>query len=131
MKIFIGQTVGGEDREKLKKEYELVEEVLRNKGHEPVCIIDYPPKIALKDRRERLKYAFTKIDECESYLAIIRREEKSEGLLMELGHILGSDKKIILAINSKVDNTYLREIADKVIEFSEGSLIYKLRETDF
>ena len=75
-----------------------------------------------------LKSAFKSIDKCDAYLAIIKNENKSEGLLIEIGYCLANKKKIILLINKSVKNTYLRNIANKVIEFNDrNDMISKLK----
>ncbi len=130
MKIFIGQAVTGEDREKLKMECSEIIKVLKEMGHEPLLIIDYPEEVRCLPQRERLaNHCFKNIDECDAFLVIMRNGKKSEGMLMEIGHILDTDKKIILAINKNIRNTYLREIADQTIEFEDfEDLKNKLKE---
>lgn len=129
MKIFISQKVSGMDREKLKEETKKISNVLEEKGHEVIDVIDYPPEFVNLPVGDRLsKYCFKKMDECNLILAIIREDNKSEGMLMEIGHILDTDKKIILAIKKDIKNTYLRSIAKKVIEFNDiNDLIIKLK----
>ncbi len=130
MKIFITQKVSGLDREKLKQETKKIAETLKEIGHELIYIIDYPKEFVDLPVGERLvKYAFKQMDECDVILAIIRSEDKSEGMLMEIGHIMNTDKKIILAIKPEVQNTYLRVMAEEVVEFNDfEDLLNKLKE---
>lgn len=126
MKIFISQRVSGMDREKLKEETKRIKGVLEAKGHEIVSVIDYPPEFVNYSVKRRLsEYAFKRMDESDIILAIIRGEERSEGMLMEIGHILNTDKKIILLIKKEVRNTYLRDMAEKVIEFEDADDLIK------
>lgn len=118
MKIFIGQAVTGEDRERLKEECIKITGILKEKGHESICIIDYPEDVQKLPKKEKfVNYCFNNADKCDVFLAIIRNDKKSEGMLMELGHILDKNKKIILLIKENITNTYLREIADDVLEY--------------
>ena len=132
-KVFIGQAVTGQDREKLKMECYKIGEILKSKGYEPLLVIDYPQEVQKLPRRERLgKYCFNSIDDCEIYLIILRNEQKSEGLLMEIGHILDKPTKIVLLVQKDVKNTYLREIADSFIEYENTEdMLDKLEEMEF
>ena len=118
MKIFISQKVSGMDRDSLKEETKKITETLGNNGHKVTSVIDYPKEFANSSVGERLRnYAFKRMDEADTILAIIRGDDRSEGMLMEIGHILDSDKKIILAIQKEIKNTYLRQIANQTLEF--------------
>ncbi len=68
-------------------------------------------------KKQIFEHAFKKIDEADVVVMILMSEEKSEGMLIELGYSLGENKKIILAVRSTIKNTHLRELADKFLEF--------------
>ena len=130
MKIFIGQAVTGEDIKKLKEENKEIIKILNENNYECYCTF-------LENKKwendfsagEKLKYAFKKIDENDIFLAIVRSEKRSEGMLMEIGYALSKNKKLILAINKNVQDTYLRELTDNVIEFENiEELNEKLKE---
>ena len=128
MKIFIGQAVTGEDKDKLKDECKILVNILGKLGHEVYCTI-LDDELQKNDYEFILNHAFKIINEGECVLAIVRSEKKSEGLLMELGYCLAKNKKIILAINKQVKDTFLREIADEIIEFKNiEDLLNKLKK---
>jgi hypothetical protein len=132
-KIFISQRVSGMDREKLKEETEKIAGVLEKKGYGVDYVIDYPIQFTNASIKDRLaNYAFKRMDKSNLILAIIRGKDKSEGMLMEIGHILDKkDKEIVLAIDRKVNNTYMRTIADKTIEYNTfEDLLTKLNGMD-
>ena len=131
MKIFIGQAVTGEDINKLKEESKKIITLLEEAGNGCHCTFlegDEWEKNLLPG--DKLKHAFKIIDENDSFLAIVRSEKRSEGMLMEIGYAISRNKKLIVAVNKNVrDKTYLDELADVVIEF-EGidELCNKLKE---
>ena len=130
MKIFIGQAVTGEDIEKLKEECSKIENVLRELGHEAYCTINPKDNIDANSPKDWLIHAFSKIDENDVFLGIVRSEKKSEGMLIEIGYVLSKKKKLIIAVNKNVkDKTYLDELADVVIEFENiDDLCNRLKE---
>lgn len=128
MKIFIGQRVSNEYGKKLIDESMQVIDTLKKVGHDAYCTLCEDGNFQ-DTPRDWLYYAFSKIDKSNTFLAIVRSEQKSEGLLMEIGYVLSKKKKFILAINEKVKDTYLREMADEVIEWKNfEDLIKKLNK---
>jgi len=129
MKIFIGQRVTGEDIGKLKEEVKGIYEILEKLNHKHYCTFMEGEAFEEGSAAEKMRKAFDKLNDYDTFLAIVRSEEKSEGLLMEVGHVISSGKKLILAINKDVKNTYLRDLADEVIEFeSPEDLLVKLED---
>ena len=118
MKIFIGQRVTGEDIENLKEETEQIANALEKKGHEPYSTME-EDESQFENAGDWVKHAFKQLDEHDAFLAVVRSEDKSEGLLMEVGYALSKGLKFILAIQEDVKNTYLRDMADRVIEFKD------------
>lgn len=120
MKIFIGQAVTGEDIENLKDECSKVQDALSKAGHESYCTILEGNEFENEDAKMKLEHAFEEIDKSDAFLAIIRGEKRSEGMLMEIGYTLSKKKKLIVAIKKEVrDKTYVDELADQVIEFED------------
>jgi len=117
MKFFIAYKVTGENVEELEKTIKTICSAIKEKGHEYYCTIE-EESFEEKSRKDMMDHAFHKINDADALFVFINSEGKSEGMLMEIGYALGNNKKIILAINKKVQKTYLREIADKVIEFN-------------
>jgi len=129
MKIFIGQRVTGENITNLKNESMKLVEVLKSNGHKPYCTFLESNGFDNKSNKEKMDIAFKKIKDSDLFFAIVRNENRSEGLLMEIGYSIAKKKIIYLAINEDVQNTYLREIAKKVIEYKNfEDLLNKIKE---
>ena len=111
MKIFVGQAVTGEDIEQLKEEMKSIYSALEQAGHEHYCTFMEGEEFKKMINGDKLRHAFNIIDKHDTFLAIVRSEKRSEGMLMEIGYSLANNKKIILAVNKEVKDTYLREIA--------------------
>ena len=128
MRIFIGQGVTGENIEKIKKELVRVYSTLEESGH--TCydtLRDGTEELSRQPKRKRLEYAFREIDDSDAFLAIVRSERKSEGMLIEFGYALSQGKKMILAVKRNM-NTSLRELADNIIEYENSNdLVKKLK----
>ena len=117
MKIFIGQAVRGEDKVRLKEDSLKIVEELRKLGHESYCTFLESNEFGNLLSKDKLKHAFGVMDKCDSFLAIVRSDKKSEGLLIEVGYALCRGLKIISLINKEVGRTTLREVSEQVIEF--------------
>lgn len=130
MKIFIGQAVTGQDIENLRQECSKIQSVLSKSGNESYCTINPKDSIAPNGPKDWMMHAFEEIDKSDTFLAIVRSEKRSEGLLIEVGYVLSKQKKLIVAIKKEVrDKTYLDELADIVIEFNDiDDLCKKLEE---
>ena len=128
MKIFIGQAVTGQDMNSLRKEIEGIYSALIFAGHKPYSTLNEKDD-KFNKKGKWLFHAFQIIDKNDAFLAIVRSEHRSEGLLIEIGYTLSKNKKFILAINKDVKNTYLRDVADKVIEYKDfDDLIKQLKK---
>ena len=129
MKIFIGQPVTGEDINQLREESDKICSLLESKNKETYCVIFDGSEKEANSNENKMKYAFSKLDGCDTFLVILRNERKSEGMLMEFGYAIAKKMKIIVAIKNGVKNTYLPEIADEVIKFENiDDLLNKLKE---
>ena len=120
MKFFIAQRVTGEDKDELTEESKRIASILEASKHEVYCTMFVDIKEFEKQtKKAMMEHAFKEIGNSDALLVIVRTEEKSEGMLMEVGYALGKKKKIVLLIKNEVKNTYLRELADKVLEFKD------------
>ena len=123
MKIQLAYRFTGENEEELIKQLKKIKVVLENNNHSTyIPILD--PKRS-KEKKDLFLNTLKRLDSAEAILALIKSEEKSEGMLMEIGYAWGRDKKLILAINKDVKNTHLREFADTIIEFSDINELYE------
>ena len=129
-KIFIGQAVTGHDINTLKAEMEKIYSILKQRGYSVYSTLEEEGKDIFKKAGDWVIHAFKCIDDNDVFLAIVRTEYKSEGLLIEIGYALSKKKKIILAINKNIKNTYIRDFTDHVIEFDDfKDLINRLSKT--
>jgi len=126
MKIQMAYRYTGEDSVKLVEDLKKIVEMLEIKGHEvyvPVLDLDRP-----SDKKDLFLNTLKRLDGCDAILGLIKSEEKSEGMLMEIGYAWGRDKKLFIAISEDVKNTHMKEFADKVINFSDmDDLFFKLK----
>ncbi|VVB79047.1 Uncharacterised protein [uncultured archaeon] len=116
-KVFIGQAVTGQDIESLKKEMERVYSALSQAGYKPYSTLEEEGRNKFQKAGDWIRHAFETIDKHDIFLAIVRTEHRSEGMLMEIGYVLSKKKKLVLAINKNVKNSYLADVADEVIEW--------------
>jgi len=129
MKIFIGQKVRGEDITLLKEKSLKIENQLKDLGHEVHCTVTEDTGFSNMDSGEKIKHAFEIMDNCDTFLAIVRSNDKSEGLLIEAGYAFSKGMKIIVLIGEDVGRTTLRELADKVIVYkNEEDMLNKIKE---
>jgi len=129
MKIFIGQAVSGENIENLKKECSMIQSALEGFGNETYCTINPKDNVNERTAKEWMAHAFEEIDKHDAFLAIIRSEKKSEGMLIEIGYVLAKNKKLIVAIKKDVrDKTYVDDMAHEVIEFNDVEELCKKLE---
>ena len=118
MKIFIGQRVADEYGERLIKESRELVNILEGLGHKAYCTLCENESLELTPK-EWLEHAFKEIDKSDIFLAIIRSENKSEGMLMEVGYVLAKKKKFIVAIKIGVKDTYVPDFASQVLKFKD------------
>ncbi|MFH1290434.1 MAG: nucleoside 2-deoxyribosyltransferase [Nanoarchaeota archaeon] len=125
MKIQLADRCTGEDPEKLLESLKKIVEILEQGGHEVYCPVLDPDRP--KEKRALFLNTMKKLEEHDAILALIKSNEKSEGMLMEIGYAMGKDKKVIAAIQEGVQ-THLSVLADEVIEFRDIDDLYgKLR----
>ena len=128
MKIALSYKFTGEDYSELKKFLDNVCSSLKAAGHEPWGA--YTKKEEFDKNKTSLKEimltALGFIDKSDCHLVIINSQEKSEGMLIEIGYALAKKKKIFLLIKRGVKTTFVREIADKILEFDNLKELKKL-----
>ncbi|MBS3091623.1 hypothetical protein J4217_04220 [Candidatus Pacearchaeota archaeon] len=121
MMIFIAERVSNKDFIQLERDVRRIVSALEKAGHKSKCtFIDYadnPKKFDGWNEKDYLDHALKFLDGSDAILLFVNSENRSEGLLMEAGYSIAKKKRIILAINSRVRNTYLNQIAEKTIRF--------------
>jgi nucleoside 2-deoxyribosyltransferase len=121
MKIALSYKFTGENYDELKEFLDKVCSSLKKAGHEPRRT--YTKKQEFNKNKTPLKEimitALDFIDNSDCHLVIINSQEKSEGMLIELGYSYAKRKRIILAIKKGIKTTWIRELIKEVIEFSD------------
>lgn len=126
MKIFLSYRFTGEDLKILKETIQSICNSLEKAGHSHFCSFwkgDFfnENKYTCK---QILHHALKELENSDIYLAFIKSEDKSEGMLIEAGYALAKGKKFYLAIKKGVYTTFMKEIADKIIEFENLEELY-------
>ena len=76
--------------------------------------------------------AFKKINGTDILFTYITSENKSEGMILEVGYALAKNIPLVVAIKDDVKNTYLPVMANLVIQYNDlNDLLEKISETDF
>ncbi|OGJ20177.1 hypothetical protein A3K73_02190 [Candidatus Pacearchaeota archaeon RBG_13_36_9] len=129
MKIQLAYKFTGENKEELQEILQKVIELLRDKGHEtyaPIFDFSYEGKT----KEEIYTGTLDKLDESDAMFVLIRGEEKSEGMLVELGYAIAKKKKIILAIKKGIESR-TRYYAQIIIEFRDiPDMLNKLKKLE-
>ena len=119
MNIFLSYRFTGEDPKELDITLGKIISILRKSGNTVYCSIEDEAWFQEKkhSNREIMERAFIKLDESDTILAFIKLDEKSEGMLVEIGYAIAKKKRFALAIKKGVKTTSIAEMADPKIEF--------------
>ncbi len=120
MKIFLSYRFTGEDPAELKESLGKILATLRvGNKHEVYCSFEDELWFREKNRtnKEIMEHAFQKLDNSDLLLAYIKSDEKSEGMLVEIGYVVGKGKPFALALKRGVKTTSIQQMANPLIEF--------------
>ncbi len=119
MNIFISYKFTGEDPKELEQTFGIMCAELRKHGSTVYCSIEDEAWYQEQKRtnKEIMDRAFERIDTCDLFLAVVRSDEKSEGMLVEIGYAIAKKKKFLLALKNGVQTTSIHQMADGVIEY--------------
>jgi len=77
---------------------------------------------------EIMHHAFSKIEEMGSLFVLIDSEQKSEGMIMEIGYCIAKDIPITVSVRDGVTGTYLPDMTGNVIRYTDvNDLVQKIR----
>jgi hypothetical protein len=130
MRIFLSYKYTGENPDELKPLITNITKILEKSGYEVFCSFfkgDFFKKNSFTSE-QILNYAFNELDKAQVYLAVIKSNEKSEGMFLEAGYALANKKTIVVAIKKGVETSFLKDVAYKVIEFDDLADLYKQLE---
>ncbi len=127
MKCFVSFKFSGENIEELERTLKHICNLIDIKGHKTYCSFWDKDIFAKKNysHKQILSHALKELDNSDCIVIFIKSEDKSEGMLLETGYALAKKKKIILIIKRGIKTSYIRELADIVIEFDN---LKELRE---
>lgn len=112
MKVFIAYRATGEDQQTLLDSLRVISDAVHAAGHEPYCThlqqADTPDI-------DKIKTAFTKIDESAALLVFVHGNEVSEGMSLEIGYAYG--KKPIHVFARRGAHLVSFELADSITEW--------------
>ena len=131
MRIFLSYRFTGEDPEELKEIIHNICKALEKSGNEIFCSFwkdDFFNENKFS-HKQILDYAYNELDKSDCLLAFVKSEEKSEGMLLEIGYALAKKKKFILTIKKDVKTVFLREMANQIIEFDDLEDLYEKLST--
>ena len=78
--------------------------------------------------QQLLDYCLKELDNSDLVFAFIKSPEKSEGMLLELGYAYAKGKKIILAKKNDIYTTFIQEISNQTLTFTDLEDLYKKLE---
>jgi nucleoside 2-deoxyribosyltransferase len=73
-----------------------------------------------KTAGEIMAHAFSVIDSSEFLFVILASEEKSEGMILEVGYCIAKGIPVIIAVKEGVKNTYLPEMGKKTFVWRDN-----------
>lgn len=135
MKCFLAYKVTGENEKDLIEILSCIREELLKQGIENYSTFldtkESSNKDAL-DASEFMKIAFEEIDSSDFMIAILTSNQKSEGLLMEIGYCIAKGIPFLLLKKIEVTETYLDKLTKFCIEWENISILIKsINEYDF
>jgi len=121
MRYYIAYKFADNDKDLLKKNLETISDIIEK--------TDASTFIFCRDMQRRwtiemtineiIHQAFDEVKKSDAIIALIESEEKSEGMLLEIGYAKAVGKKLIVVIKKWVNLRFVRALADEVIEFEK------------
>lgn len=117
--IYLCYRFTGEDINELMETLGKILSSLRSVGHTVYCSIEDEKwfKENHKTNKEILNHALERLDKSDVILAFVRSDQKSEGMLLEIGYMIAKGKSFALALKREIKTTFLAELANPLIEF--------------
>ena len=126
-KIFITYKFTGETRNELENTVGDLTRFLKSKGHSVYCTF-LDSNIQVQSKDVLFNYAFKEIDNAEIVMIYLKSEEKSEGMLMEIGYAMAKNKRLVLLVQKEVRKTHLRNLVKEQFEFENNVDLYNKLE---
>jgi nucleoside 2-deoxyribosyltransferase len=137
MKGFISYRFTGEKIEDINTLLGPAVKILQEAGHE-VYVNFYDPDIQPGTEMQKsfkahdyIFHAFHRLNDRDFVLALLTSDEKSEGMLLEIGYALSRNTPVIVAVKEGVTKTYLPEVGTTTFKWSNlTDLATKLKGLD-
>jgi nucleoside 2-deoxyribosyltransferase len=131
MKAFIAYRHKGEDPERLLRLLTAVRDGLTEAGVNAYCT--FFDDDTFKDKgykaREIMDHAFKKIGTVDVLFVIMNSDEKSEGMLMQIGYCIAKEIPVVVAVKDTVKSSYVPDMAAYSIVWSDiDDLTHKIGE---
>ena len=135
MKAFISYRFSGEKTEDLKNTLVPVQNKLKEIGIDAYCnLLDRNLEVWSKgfQAHDFVFHAFKELNNINLLFVVITSENKSEGMIMEVGYSIAKDIPVVVAIKDDITNTYLPGMANLVVRWSStDDLLEKIAKIDF
>lgn len=134
MKTFIAYRSTGEAPEQLELLLTAVRDALNAKAVEAYCTFFDEQMIKGKNlnKRQIIEHAFAEIDKVDFLFVLLASNQKSEGMLMEIGYCLAKDIPIIAAVKIGIANSHVPDVAERRLEWSDvNDLVMAIHKFDF
>jgi hypothetical protein len=134
MKAFIAYRSTGEDPKLLEPLITSVRDALTDKGIDAHCLF-FDEQIIIENNyspRQILDYAFKFIDGSDFVFALQSSDNKSGGMLMEVGYSLAKDIPIVAAVKKGLEFKLISNVADVTLPWTDNSsLIEAIQNFEF
>jgi nucleoside 2-deoxyribosyltransferase len=128
MKIYLAYRFTGEDPAVLDKELGTIVDILKQNGHQTFC--SFWKEKYYRDNnfsnKEVINYTLPKIDTSDALIAYIKSDQKSEGMLLEIGYALGKSKPVIVVIKEGITTNFVTDLASQIIRYQDFSELENL-----
>lgn len=131
MKTFIAYRFTGEDPARLEPLLKGVQDTFAQRGVEAYCTFFDEDEFKNKsfNARQIMDHAFGIIDNSDFLFVLMTSENKSEGMIMEVGYCIAKDLPVIVAIKSGVSNTYIPDMGtQKIVWTDQNDLFEKIKQ---
>lgn len=121
MKLYLAYKFTGENFEVLKSEMDLISNTLKELGNEKFCSFERENmfKENSYSAKDIIKFSLDQMNSCDAVLVYLKSNEKSEGMLIEIGYALAKNKKIYLLAKEDIKTYFVHGVADKVVVFRD------------
>lgn len=121
MRVFISYRFTGETKEDLDALLYPVCDALQKKGIDVYCNYfdkDLPSRSQGFKPQDYVFDAFNTLKDCDALLVLMKGNEKSEGMILEVGYALSRGISVIVAKKQGVEGTYLPGMAKTVLDWN-------------